>query len=306
MIFSCRQLLTLLFLPLLTLTFFSCDPDRIEEETAPDGVVTDVVIEEDMPALLDAALLPPPDADGGNGMDESDRRPCFRFIFPVQLVLRNGTVVTAEDGEDLRTALRRIRNAEIPANFVYPFDVTLVNGNTVTVSEFAGFRRLRNFCDARDNAADEPCFTYNFPIALTVNGRPVTVESGLAWRRVLRAAGRDAAIRINFPITVMLTGTDRAIVVENRAQLNRLRHRCDQRDDDRQACFTFQYPLDLLVGEEVTTVDSRAAWLRLLNRTPDDVAVRLAFPVTITLVSTDEAVIVESADGWSAVRDLCN
>jgi hypothetical protein len=297
------KILSLLLVALgCAFVFTSCDEDQFQEET-----LIDVVTEEDLPVLLEAALLPPP-ADPTETNPDEERTPCFRFVYPIELVLRNGTVLTAENGEELRGFVSRIRTNNLRANFVYPFDVELANGNTLTLLRFNEFRRLRAFCDARDSAGDEPCFTYNYPIGITVDGESVTVNSGAEWRETLRAAGRDAVIRINYPISVNFENRDRALIIRNAAQHARLRYACGHfdRDEDGTPCFRFNYPVSLTIDGELTEVDNAADWLQTILTAGRDADVRFAFPVTITLNDSQEEIIVESREGWRAVRGLCD
>ncbi len=83
--FSKTSLLYLLAFGLF-LGFMSCD-----NELAQDAISPDFLTEEEMPDLLLESLPPPPDADP----DEQRRSPCFRFVFPIEIRLRNGTIIAA-------------------------------------------------------------------------------------------------------------------------------------------------------------------------------------------------------------------
>lgn len=278
----------------------SCDEDSLQEQT-----LIDVTTEDELPELVEASLLPPP-TDPNNPEPEALRTPCFRFVYPVSLVLRDGTVLEAGSGADLRVFIQRIRNNGLRANFVYPFDVELANGETISILRFGEFRRLRNFCNSRDNAFDEPCFRYNYPIEVSINQSTVSINSALAWRIALRAAARGAAVRINYPISVTLSGEEEPTIIESRAEHNELRRSCGNGEGDREPCFRFVYPLDLTVGEEIVTVDSPAEWRATVIESGSEVQVRPAYPLDVTIQETAEVVTVTAAEGWAAVRELCN
>ncbi len=89
----------------LMVAFTACDNEIAQEEITPE-----ILTEEEMPEVLLKALPPDPTS---SDPAEMRRRPCFRFVFPVQVVLRDGTVITASDAEDLRAAYRRLCDAGV-------------------------------------------------------------------------------------------------------------------------------------------------------------------------------------------------
>ncbi|MEM6769724.1 MAG: hypothetical protein AAF597_03980 [Bacteroidota bacterium] len=298
--FPKQLLFALLFVGTL-LFVTSCDEDNLQEQT-----FMDVTTEEQLPELLEASLLPPPaDPDEPNAEPAESRTPCFRFVYPISFVLRNGTTVTTENREDLVAFIARLRNTGLRANFVYPFDLELANGETISILNFREFRRIRTFCTNRDNILDEPCFRYNFPLDVTVNDRMVTINSAWRLRLVLRAAARGATVRLDFPVTVTVPYQDEPLTINSRAELNELRQECGDTDGDRQPCFRFVYPLDLAVGEEIVSVESRAEWREQVQSSGEDVTVRPAYPLDITILATEETFTVNASDGWAEVRDIC-
>ncbi len=295
-----KQLLFVLLFAGSLMFVTSCDQESLQEET-----VMDVTTEADLPDMLEASLLPPPaDPDADPNEPAESRTPCFRFVYPVSFVLRNGETVAVENRFALRAFISRLRNNNLRANFVYPFDVELANGETISILSYREFRRVRTFCNDRDNMADEPCFRYNYPIDLTINDRAVTINSAWGWRLALRAAGRGATVRINFPITISVPDQDEPVTINSRAELNELRRACGNDGGDRVPCFRFVYPLDLAVGDELVTVATPAEWRETVQST--DQRVRPAYPVDITIQETAEVITVSAADGWAAIRELCN
>ncbi|WP_157472005.1 hypothetical protein [Neolewinella persica] len=291
----------LLFLALgLMLTFTACD-----NEIAQDEITPEIITEEEMPEVLIEAL--PPDPTTSDPV-EMRRRPCFRFVFPVQVVLRNGTVITANDAEDLRAAYRRIRSAGIQANFVYPFDVQLANGTQVTIRRFEMLRRLHRACrDINDDDQPRPCFNINYPISVV--GRDTTFEVN-SWREFRRAnqAFSPRGVSIVYPINVTLAETDRVITLNGDRELYRLRNLCIDRgdDDDREPCYSVLYPVTLSIGQNTVTVVSRAAWRAVVEAAGEDVDVSLNFPITIVNRDTEEQISIENVADWRAARELCD
>jgi hypothetical protein len=293
--------LRFLFLALgLMLAFTACD-----NEIAQDEITPEIITEEEMPEVLIQALPPDPTS---TDPAEMSRRPCFRFVFPVQIVLRNGTVITASDAEDLRAAYRRIRDAGANANFIYPFDVQLANGNQVTIENFQTLRRLHRHCrDINDDDRPRPCFNINYPISVVAGDSTLEVNS---WRQLRRAneAFSPRGVSIVYPITVTIAETDRVLTLNGDRELYRLRSQCVDRgdEDDREPCYSVLFPVTLNIGQNTVTVVSRAAWRAVVAAAGEDVNVTVAFPITIVNRETEEQTIIENVEDWRAARDLCD
>ena len=235
------------------------------------------------------------------------RRPCFRFVFPVQIVLRNGTIITAGDAEDLRAAYHRIRDAGAHANFVYPFNIQLANGNEVTIENFRMLRRLHRHCrDINDDDRPRPCFSINYPISVVARDTTFEVNS-LAQLRRANHAFRPRGVSIVYPITVTLAN-ERVLTLNGDRELHRLRNHCVDRgdDDDREPCYSVLFPVTLNIGRNTVTVVSRAAWRAVVEAAGEDVNVTIAFPITIVNRETEEQLIIENVEDWRAARDLCD
>jgi hypothetical protein len=283
----------------LLLAFTSCD-----NEIAQDNILPEIEIEEEMPELLIEALPPPPDASGNER-----RRPCFRFVFPVEIALRNGTIITANDAEDLRAAYRRIRDAGARANFVYPFEVELANGTTVIVERFAAIRLLHRACRGRDEAPSAPCLTINYPIEV-VNGDSTFTVNNRAELNAANRTFRPRGVSIVYPIDVTFADGGGVVTVNGDRELYRLRHSCNSRgeDDDRgESCYAILYPVDLTINRVSVTVVSREEWRRVIRLRADrpDVGVAIVYPITLIHRESGEEVTVEDRDAWEGLREQC-
>lgn len=299
-VFSKKSLFFFLTFSLL-LAFTSCD-----DEFTQDEIIPELITEEEMPELLIEALPPEDPSTSESDPEASRRRPCFRFVFPVQIALRNGTIITANDAEDLRAAYRRIRAAGARANFVYPFDVQLATGRIVTVESFRTIRRIHNFCrDVRD-VPHEPCIAINYPIdvvsgdsTFTVNNRRELIEANQAFR--------PRGVAIVYPIDVTILGTDRVVTVNGDRELARLRNWCVDRgdDDDREPCYSVLFPVTLDVDGEEVSVVSRLEWRQTVRAAGEDANVSVVFPITIINLETEEEVSISSVEDWRAARGMC-
>ncbi|MEM9928543.1 MAG: hypothetical protein AAF840_01865 [Bacteroidota bacterium] len=298
-IFQKKSLFFFLALSLM-LAFTSCEDEFTQEEAIPE-----LITEEEMPELLNKALPPDPETTE-NDPAAARRTPCFRFVFPIQIALRNGTIITANDAQDLRAAYRRIREAGARANFVYPFDIVLANGNQVTVENFRTIRRIHNRCrDVRDQP-HEPCIAINFPIEVRSGDTIFTVSSPQEYREANQAF-RPRGVAIVFPIDVTILRSGRVVSVDGARQLARLRNLCVDRgdDDDREPCYSVLFPVTLNINGDEVMVMSREEWRAAVAEAGEDADVSLVFPITIVNLETEEEVSVGSLEDWRAARELC-
>lgn len=282
----------------LLLAFTSCD-----NEINQDSILPDFEIEEEMPELLNEALPPPPDAT----VEERLRRPCFRFVFPIEIALRNGTIIVANEAEDLRAAYVRIRAANAQANFVYPFDVELANGETITIERFITLRRLHRACRGLDEEPAEPCITINYPIEVISGDSTFTVNNRVELARANQAF-RPRGVSIVYPIDVTFADDGRVVTINGDRELARIRNFCNSRgeDDDRgEYCYRVIYPVDLLVNGRPRTVVSRAAWRLVVRAAIRDAEIEIVYPVSLLHQESGEIVVVEDREAWEDARELC-
>lgn len=283
----------------LFFAFMSCD-----NEIAQDAIAPDFATEEEMPDLLIEALPPPPDAEP----DERSRRPCFRFVFPIEIRLRNGTIIVAADAEDLRAAHRRIIAASARANFVYPFDVELANGTTVTVNNFLALRRIHRACRDFNDEEVTPCITINYPIQVIAGDSTFTVNNPQELRQA-NLDFRPRGVSIVYPIDVTHTASDRVVTLNGDRELFRLRRICNARgnyDDRGRSCYRLLFPIDLTVNGTDITVVSRLGWRLAVRNLPDEAEVSIVYPITIVNRETREEIVIADHDAWEAARELCD
>ncbi|MFT4686942.1 MAG: hypothetical protein ACJATN_001986 [Neolewinella sp.] len=296
--FSKTSLLYLLAFGLF-LGFMSCD-----NELAQDTISPDFLTEEEMPDLLLESLPPPPDADP----DEQRRSPCFRFVFPIEIRLRNGTIIAAGDAEELRAAHQRITASRARANFIYPFDVELASGTTVTVENFRILRRLFRSCRDMDEGDVTPCITINYPIQVTAGDSTLTINS----RQELHQANQDfrpRGVSIVYPIDVTHTESGQVITLNDERGLYRLRRSCNNRgnhDDRGQSCYRLMFPVELSINETAVTVTSREEWREAVQTAGEDADVSIVYPVSIVNREGGEETVIADHDAWEAARELCD
>lgn len=296
--FILRKSPLLLLLFALSFAFFSCEDD-FNEEVAPE-----ITTEEEMPEMAFFAL--PPDTESTDPA-EARRRPCFTFVFPVELVLRDGSIITTNDGRELRQAIRRIRTTRLRANFVYPFSVELANGSTLSVETFLTFRRLVRQCRDLDRPERTQCITINYPIDVTLRDSVISVGNALQLRRVLQGSPRNGA-SIVYPIQLTYTESGEVVTANNARELRDLRHDCFQRgeDDDRgESCYRVLFPIDLTIGNRTITVVNREEWLVTVRRFRARLPVSISYPITLIERDGEEETVINSREEWADARAAC-
>lgn len=280
------------------LLFTSCDEDQLQESIQP-------TLEDDFEMNEIVALALPPE-ETTSTLTKSDR--CFTFVYPVTFTLRNGTEATVGTDEELEALLQRVRGNTAALRPNFPITV-LINGEAANPLAIAGAEAFRALVDRCTGASDgiRDCFTYNYPIDLTIDGRTVSVTSGEEWRAAVQEAGRGATIRINFPITV--TVGDNTLTLDNAIALQRLRRRCavrnDRVDERGHPCFRYVFPVDLNVDGAVITVNSYQEWRDAVVEAGRGASVAVNFPVTVRVPGQDAPVTVESREDLREIRASC-
>jgi len=100
--------------------------------------------------------------------DIDDWNECFSFVYPLTVVLPDGTNVEVNSDEELITAVEDWYDANPDSDedptLVYPVNVLLeMDGSSLTVNNDDELEDLFEMCDEHD---DEECFTINFPISI--------------------------------------------------------------------------------------------------------------------------------------------
>ncbi|MEM6316445.1 MAG: hypothetical protein AAF960_02185 [Bacteroidota bacterium] len=176
------------------------------------------------------------------GKKGKKRAKCFEPVFPITLNFSDGTAAEVADKEAAKEALQTWKEAnpdsEERPSIALPYDVTLRDGTTMTLTTQEEVDALRETCRTdRPGGKRKKCFkrvfpyTLNFPdgTATEVADRAEAKAALQAWK----AANPDSEERpsVAFPYDVELRdGTTQTITSE--ADLEALRASCRPSDDD--------------------------------------------------------------------------
>jgi len=109
---------------------------------------------------------------------------CFTPVFPLTIVFPDGTEEQVDDQEALRTAMMEWKqnNPSVDGHpeFKFPFDVTLKNGDVVTVNNKEDLRAISKRCrgDRNNKPHINKCFKVVFPITIKFpDGSTIEIDS---------------------------------------------------------------------------------------------------------------------------------
>ena len=172
------------------------------------------------------------------------RHGCYELVFPITVEFPDGTTATANNYEELGTAIKEWKEANPDAierpSFVFPIELLSEDGEVISVADQEGLRALKVACGGNYFGNHGPeghggqckaCFEIVFPInILFPDSTSAEVADRLALKTLIRewkGNNPDVAARpeIVFPINVeMEDGT--IVPVNNLEELKALRGSC--------------------------------------------------------------------------------
>ena len=168
---------------------------------------------------------------------------CYRYDFPVYLVLESGTVATAAD-EAAFEALVEQDDDEV-ADFAYPVNfIHAATGNAVTANDEHELAELIDACDEWVPTDDAPlflvfnslpdvdpdyvtCYAFVYPVGVAFDdGRSHTVRADAEWEDVILSPS-DLEGDFVYPFAVIELASGDTIAVEHAATALRLAYECE-------------------------------------------------------------------------------
>ena len=226
-----KKALKFLLLPALALAafFFAC--------TKSDELTVDEAVDETLYSVQER---------GGMG-----RYGCYELVFPVSIVLPNGTTVEVESYDAIKQQLRTWfegnsdrrrphRGARPLVNFVFPISVVTEDGDVLSVEDENTLLRLRAECAGTFDQHGPrghghhglSCFEVVFPITIEFpDGSTATADSRQAMHQLLRTwqqnnPGNTERPKMVFPITVKMADDGTLVTVNSRDELRALKADC--------------------------------------------------------------------------------
>ncbi|MDO8368990.1 MAG: hypothetical protein Q7T20_19490 [Saprospiraceae bacterium] len=197
--------------------------------------------------LVDQALYSAQER-GGMG-----RFGCYELVFPVTIVLPDGTTAEVNSYDEVKQSLRayfeangggpRPHHGHRPhLSFEFPISVISEDGEIITVDSEEELRQLREDCAGATFGHHNPqghgqhglaCFDLVFPITIGFpDGTTAEAADRIALRQLIRnwrennpgATGRP---QIQFPLTVKMDDDGSLVTVNSREELRQLKEDCE-------------------------------------------------------------------------------
>ena len=176
----------------------------------------------------------------GDKPKRHDFKKCFTPVFPLTIIFPDGTEQSVDNNEALRTAIMEWRqnnpNATGHPEFKFPFDVTLQNGDIVTVNSKEELRNIVKSCkrDRKHKPHFDRCFKIVFPITIEFpDGSTQSIENKedlrttiISW--IQNNPDVDGRPHIVFPFDIEVRG-GKVITVNNKQDLIKIMRKCKGR-----------------------------------------------------------------------------
>jgi len=156
---------------------------------------------------------------------------CFDIVYPVSYALADGTTITGESKEEIRSQLKAWKEANPDAEerpvLVFPIEVINADGEAIAVADQESLKLLKEECKGERNK----CFELVYPVSfLLPDGTTVSGESRQEIKTQLRewkANNPDAEEKpeLVFPIQIT-TEEGETIDVDSKDELDILREEC--------------------------------------------------------------------------------
>jgi hypothetical protein len=168
----------------------------------------------------------------------SGKKGCFELVFPIEIELPNGDVVSADSFEELRAIIKDWKennpDVDVRPQLVFPIEVVLRNGDVISLNSHEEIKRLIHLC--KDNRPDRPgdrdfCFKPVYPLTLVFpDGTSQEVANRMELKMAVRAwkadnPDSDERPTLGFPLDVVLAdGT--TVTLNDADELEALKQSC--------------------------------------------------------------------------------
>ena len=236
LIFSFKILSLLLFFGFIT----SCNKDNTEMQISSD----DEMLSEDFDFTMEDITYSFADMDvegdfmgDPKAMPQGGKDKCFEFVYPIDIVLPDSSVVTVNSGEEFRDAVKtwRENNPGVQGrpHVVFPVDVTLKDGTVKTINSKEEFRKLLKFCfkNKKHHPKFRPCFKPVFPLTIVYpDGTTVEYNTPEEMRTALQEWKQNNPDAANHPIVKMpfdvKLANGKIITINSKEDLRKLIFKC--------------------------------------------------------------------------------
>ena len=256
--------------------------------------------------------------------DDYDEEECYAIIFPVDLRLPDGKILTINSEDELDEAWDEWENtagpdAEEYPDFVYPIQVAFEDGSMKELSDPEELEELDDWCydeDYEDYEDYDDCFEIVFPVDIELpDGGIETADNEeelciiLAGWEATADPDDDEYPDFVYPIEVLLED-DSELIIYNTQEFEELEDECYDEYDDYELCFDINFPIQVLLPDStIITGESEETLFEQLDQwyeeNPDEEEEpALIYPVSVTL-EDNTVVELNSEEELDDLLDEC-
>ncbi len=284
---------------LLLLAVVSCSNDN-EEVILPQDNSAKQSLKANLTNYAKAAAA---NNQSSNYLDSEED--CFTINYPYSFEDDQGNVTEINNDADLEAYIENIdSNSPFSFMYVFPLNITLVNGTTSTIDSLDALFTAIIECedgDINDPNGSSECFEFNFPLGVVLDsGQTVEVNSQEELFSI------PNAVDFAYPITVTLTNGTVATINDPGA-FDGLYNTCYEIDDDiEDNCFEIVYPLNLIQDNgTITTVNNDDEFNDFIESLGAEDFFTLTYPINVVDLETEEQQTVNNDDEFIALLENC-
>lgn len=257
---------------------------------------------------------------------------CFDFVYPVSFVGPDSSTVVVNDEEEFFALLESLDEEAIEDfDFVFPFSViTAFDTSEVVISSYEDLDEVIEDCfdfdgwdddewdddeDWEEELFDLGCYLPSFPVTLLINGEEVVLNTPEDFIALdLDAGDEELEIELVFPFNVIDLATGETVTFMSEEEFDEALEACEDEGfewdaEDFEECFTINFPLTLLVGEEEVTISDEEALTAFFETLADNdefEPVELSYPISVILVESGEVITINNEEEWEELCDYCH
>ena len=183
------------------------------------------------------------ESDEEDEEDEEEDEFCFEFVFPISVIMPDGSTLTGNSEEEIYDALdqwyEENGESDIEPSLVFPVQVVF-GDQRIDITSQDEFEEIEERCEDEDYEDEEFCFEFVFPISIIMpDGSTITGNSEEEIEEALEQwyldnGENDVEPRLVFPIQIIVG--DQRINISSQEELEEVEERCEHEDEEEFDC----------------------------------------------------------------------
>lgn len=212
--------------------WYEANPDTKERPTLQfpvtiefeDGTTQEIANEDEMKAIHEKCR------------EEKDEKKCFEHVFPISFTMPDASIITVNNGEELRDKLKAWHEANPDVKergtINFPIDIKFKDGTTLTVNSEDEMKAVHEKCDGKGKDKKH-CFDFVFPVTFTMpDASTITANNKEELHNALKAwhdTNPDVKERgkVNYPVDILYEdGT--TLTINNDDEMKAAHDKCEE------------------------------------------------------------------------------